>query len=160
MSSCLVFPLLSRLTDISYVHFKTISPEHSAVLSYYFNRLVEKVFKGEYKNLFSLLDYYPDSKPSLTSTYKIKSVHDFIQKQNQTKNFFGFNTKIFPYKVLCHFIGRISRINLRHVITGKHITGIPLSKIESDAIRFYTEYFAGRLEGQMQELSALINNDF
>jgi hypothetical protein len=160
LCACLTFPLLAKITDISYVHFKTISPEHAAVLSYYLNRLAEKVFKSEYKNLFSLLDYYPESQPSLNTTYKIKSIHEFLNIQNKTQDFFGFNTKILPHRMLCHYIGRVSRINFRHLLTGQKLTGIPLSKIESDMTQFYTRFFANQLNPQIEELIKLMNGDF
>ena len=160
LSLCLVFPLLSEMTKIPYVHFRTISPEHSIVLSYYLNRLLEYVFKTDYKNLFSLLDYYPESQPSLNTTYKIKAVHEFINIQDKMKNFYGFNTKMFPHMVICHYIGRISRINFSHLLNGKKLSGIPLSKIELDMIHFYTMYFSGNLKPQIDEISTLLNRSF
>ena len=160
LCSCLVFPILSNITKISYVHFKTISPEHSAVLSFYLNRLLEKVFKTEYKSLFSLLDYYPESQPSLNTTYKIKSIHEFISIQNVVKNFYGFNTKIFPHSIICHYIGRVSRINFTQLLTGRKLSGIPLSKVETDMIHFYTLFFSGQLQDKMDEMVHLMNGDF
>jgi len=156
----LIFPLLSKITQISYVHFKTISPEHAAVLSYYTNILLQKVFRSEFKNLFVLLDFYPLSAPSVSTTYKIKSIHEYIQKQNDTKNFYGFNTKILPHKVLCHFIGRVSRINFSNLVTGKRMTGIPLSKVEGDMINFYALFFSGQLQPKIDEMTTLMNEDF
>ena len=160
LSLCLVFPLLSQITKIPYVHFKAISPEHSVVLSYYLNRLLEQVFKPDYKNLFARLDYYPESQPSLNTTYKIKAVHEFINVQDKVKNFYGFNTKMFPHMVICHYIGRISRINFRHLLSGKRSQGIPLSKIESDMIHFYTMYFSGKLKPQIDKITVLLNRSF
>ena len=161
LCSCLVFPLLSKLTDISYVHFKTISPEHSAVLSYYLNRLLEKVFKSEYRNLFSLLDFYPESQPSSNTTYKIKSsVHEFISIQDKVKNFYGFNNKIFPHKILCHFVGRVSRINFTNLLTGRRLSGIPLSKVETDMVYFYTMLFSNKLQPKIDEMTTLMSLDF
>jgi len=160
LCACLVFPLLSQITKISYVNFKTISPEHSAVLSYYLNRLLERTFKAEFRNLFQLLDYYPESQPSINTTYKIKSIHEYISSQDKTKNFYGFNTKIFPHKILCHYIGRVSRINFKHLLTGQKLSGIPLSKVETDMIHFYTLFFAGKLQPKIDEMVVLMNNDF
>jgi len=160
LCSCLVFPLLSQITQISYVHFKTISPEHAAVLSYYLNRLLEKVFKTEYKSLFALLDFYPESQPSLSTTYKIKSIHEFIDAQDKTKDFFGFNTKIPPHKVICHFVGRVSRINFKNLLTGQKLSGIPLSKVETDMVHFYTLLFAGKMQSKVDEMTLLMNADF
>lgn len=160
LCSCLVFPLLSDITKISYVHFKTISPEHASVLSFYLSSLLKKVFKNEYKNLFSLLNYYPESQPSLNTTYKIKSIHDFISIQNNIQSFYGFNTKIFPHSIICHFVGRVSRINFTHLLTGRKLSGIPLSKVETDMIRFYTMFFSGNLQTQIDEMVYLMNGDF
>ncbi|MFW9871779.1 MAG: hypothetical protein ACFFG0_01670 [Candidatus Thorarchaeota archaeon] len=160
LCSCLVFPLLSQMTQISYVHFKTISPEHSAILSYYLNTLLQKVFKIDFKNMFQLLDFYPKQQPSMNTTYKIKSIHDFISTQDKTKNFYGFNTKMLPHKILCYYVGRVSRINFVHLLTGKELSGIPLSKVESDMVKFYTMFFAGKLQDKVEQMTALMNDDF
>jgi hypothetical protein len=160
LSSCLVFPLLSKMTHISYVHFRTISPEHSAILSFYLNRLLQQVFKVDFKSLFLLLDYYPRYQPSINTTYKIKAIHDFINLQDETKNFFGFTGKILPHKILCYYIGRVSRINFVHLLTGRELSGIPLSKIESDMINFYTMLFAGKLNNKISQMAALMNANF
>ena len=160
LCASLVFPLLSRMTDITYVHFKTISAEHAAVLSYYLNQLLIKTFKSDYKNLFQLLDYYPLTSPSINTTYKIKSIHEYIQTQNSLKSFYGFNTKSLPHKVLCHFVGRVSRINFCHLITGQKLSGIPLSKVEGDMIHLYTLLFSGNLDAKIEELTTHMNADF
>jgi hypothetical protein len=160
LCASLVFPFLSKMTGISYVHFKTISGEHAAVLSYYLNTLLNKVFKSDYRNLFQLLDYYPLTSPSINTTYKIKSIHQYIQAQNSEKSFFGFNTKTLPHRVLCHFVGRVSRINFCHLITGQKLSGIPLSKVESDMIHLYSQMFAGQIDDKINELTVLMNGDF
>jgi len=160
LSACLVFPILSKMTQISYVHFKTVSPEHSAVLSYYLNCLLQKVFKTDYKSLFALLDYYPESQPSMNTTYKIKSIHEFIGAQDKLQNFYGFNVKILPHKILCHFVGRVSRINFKHLLTGQKLSGIPLGKVETDMIHLYTKLFADDCENEINEMVTLMNNDF
>jgi hypothetical protein len=38
--------------------------------------------------------------------------------------------------------------------------GIPLSKIESGMIKFYTSYFSGGMEKQIKEMTKLMNADF
>jgi len=156
----LIFPVLSKMTKISYVHFKTISAEHSAVLSFYTNRLFQKVFKSDFKNLFSLLDYYPMTAPSINTTYKIKSIHEYIKASDNTQNFYGFNTKKLPHKALCHFVGRVSRINFCHLITGQKLSGIPLGKVESDMINFYIHLFSGEMDDKIDEMTTLMNADF
>lgn len=157
---CLVFPVLSRITSIPYYHFKTLSPEHSAVLSCYLHFMMKKVFKTDYKNLFALLDYYPTNPPALTTTYKIKLIHDYINMQNSVQDFYGFNTKKLPHRVLSYLVGRISRVNFCNVFDGEKLAGVPLSKIESDMIKFYTLFFSGGLDEELKKLAKTVNIDF
>ena len=160
LCSSVVFPVLSKITKIPYNHFKTISAEHAAVMSIYVQKLLRKVFKSDYKSLFSLLGYYPLTSPAISTTYKIKSIHEYIRTQDRANNFFGFGTKILPYTIMCHFVGVISRINLCNILDGKKLTGIPLSKIESDMVSFYTLNFAGKLENKFGEMISILNKDF
>lgn len=163
LSDCLVFPLLSRITNIPYFHFKTLSPEHSIVMSVYLQKLLVQVFKTEYADMFSMLNFYPTSQPSIATTYKIKNVNNdagFINVQDKTNNFFGFQTKILPYKIMSYFVGRTSRVNFFNIFDGKSYGGIPLSKIESNMVKFYTLYFSGRLDDKIEELSKLVDQDF
>ena len=156
----LVFPILSNMTGIPYHHFKTLSPEHASVISVYVQDLFRKVFSTDFKDLFSLLNFFPTRSPSLTTTYKIKSVHEYIQTQNEHKNFYGFNTKILPHSLLCHYIGRVSRVDFCDLLTGRKLGGIPLSKIETSMIHFFTLYFAGKLQPEIDSLTKLMNADF
>ena len=156
----LVFPLLSKMTNVPYHHFKTLSPEHAAVLSVYIQTVFRKIFGTEYKNMIALLNFFPLRSPSISTTYKIKSVHDYIQIQQETMNFYGFNTKILPHNLLCHYVGRVSRVDFCDLLTGKKMGGIPLSKIEQDMIRFYTLLFSGKLENEILEMTKLMNADF
>ena len=156
----LVFPLLSKMTNIPYHHFKTLSPEHAAVLSVYMQTLFRKIFGTEYKHMVALLNFFPLRSPSISTTYKIKSVHDYIQIQQETMNFYGFNTKILPHNLLCHYVGRVSRVEFCDLLSGNKMGGIPLSKIEQDMIRFYTLFFSGKLENEILEMTKLMNADF
>jgi hypothetical protein len=163
LSDCLVFPLLSRITNIPYFHFKTLSPEHSMVMSVYLQKLLLKVFKTEYSDMFSMLNFYPTSQPAIATTYKIKNVNNdtgFINVQDKTNNFFGFQTKILPYKIMSYFVGRTSRVNFYNIFDGKPYGGIPLSKIESNMVKFYTLYFSNQLNDKIEELSGLVDLDF
>jgi len=160
LCECFVFPVLSKITSIPYSHFRTLSPEHAAVLSVYTKSLLRRVFRGEYKHLISLLDYYPLTQPAIATSYTVKKVHEYISASNQQKNFYGFNTKILPHKILSYFVGRISRINFCHVVDGSKLTGIPLSKVELDMIKFYSVFFANKLESEMKQMHKLMNADF
>jgi hypothetical protein len=163
LSDCLVFPLLSKITNIPYFHFKTLSPEHSIVMSVYLQKLLQQVFHNEYSDMFSMLNFYPTSSPAVATTYKIKNVNNeagFINVQDKTNNFFGFQTKILPYKIMSYFVGRTSRVNFFNIFDGKPYGGIPLSKIESNMVKFYTLYFSGQLDDKIIELSKLVDLDF
>lgn len=159
LTECFVFPILSHITVVPYNHFRTISPEHAAVLSVYAKHLLKEVFKGEFKSLISLLGYYPLSPPAMATSYTVKKVHEYISMSNKYKNFFGFNTKILPHKALNYFVGRISRINFCNIMDGSRLSGIPLSKIELDMIKFYTLFFAGKLNSEMLQMKKLMNVD-
>jgi hypothetical protein len=156
----LTFPILSKMTDIPYHHFKTLSPEHAAVISIYLQELLRKSFGVDYKNLFRLLSYYPLKSPSLSTTYVIKAVHYYLGVQQEVLDFYGFKTKILPHKLLCHYVGRISRVDFCNVIDGTKLGGIPLSKVENDTILFYTKLFSNKLDGKIAEMTKNMNANF
>jgi hypothetical protein len=156
----LVYPILSQMTSIPYHHFKTLSPEHAIIISVYMQELFRNVFVTDFKDLFSLLNYFPTRSPSLSTTYIIKSIHEYLQAQEMSKDFFGFKTKILPHKLLCHYVGRISRIDFCDILTGKKLGGIPLSKIENSIIYFFSLYFAGAMEPSINQLRKMMNADF
>lgn len=160
LCECVVFPVLSKILDIPYGYFKTISPEHAAVLSVYTYNLMRKVFKGKFKTLISLLPYYPNEQPSLTTTYVLKNANLYINSFNEIKNFLGFKNKILLHHILCHFVGRVSRIDFVHVIDGNKLGGIPLSKTEEDIIEFFIMFFSNKLENEFREMSKMANSDF
>lgn len=160
LSECVVFPILAQVTSIPYRHFKTLSPEHTAVLSCYLHGILKKVFKTEYRSMFSLLDYFPLNAPAITTTYQVKLIHDYVNTQNRTQSFYGFNTKTLPYKILSFLVGRISRVNFCNIFDGSNLPGIPLSKIEADMIKFYSLLFSGGLKEDFTQISRLINSDF
>ncbi len=160
LSETLIYPILSKMTQIPYHHFKTLSPEHSAVISVYMQNLFRLAFSTDYKDLFALLNYYPTRSPSLTTTYKIKSVHEFIAAADKHQDFYGFNVKILPHTLLCHYVGRVSRVDFRDLLSGRKLGGIPLSKIEHSMIQFFTLYFANKMEDEIAVMTKLMNADF
>jgi hypothetical protein len=160
LSETLIYPILSKMTQIPYHHFKTLSPEHSAVISVYMQNLFRIAFSTDYKDLFALLNFYPTRSPSLTTTYKIKSVHEFIAATDKHQDFYGFNVKILPHTLLCHYVGRVSRVDFRDLLSGRKLGGIPLSKIEHSMIQFFTLYFANKMQPEIDIMTKLMNADF
>ncbi len=160
LCECFVYPLLSAITSIPYTHFMTLSPEHAAALSVYTQGLFKDIFKSEFKNLVSLLEFYPENQPAVATSYTIKKVHEYINTSNNLQSFFGFNTKILPHKILSYFVGRISRVNFHSILDGKPLSGIPLSKVELDMIKFYTMFFANQYEKEIKLMRKKMNLDF
>jgi len=157
----LIYPVLSVVTSIPYIHFKTLSPDHAIVLSVYTQNLLRKVFKiTEYKNLFSLLSYYPKKEIAVATTYKVKGMEDLIKVSQSVNSFFGFKSKLLFANILGYFIGRISRVNFVNIFDGNELTGVPLSKIESEMIQFYTMLFGGKLDEEFNKMKKLIYQDF
>jgi hypothetical protein len=160
LAQCLIYPLLSKITDVTYIHFNTLSPEYAAPITFYTHSLLKKVFKGNYREIFNLLDYYPTKQPSTFTTYRIKDYDSFVATFNKYKSFFGFvNTEVF-FESLCFHVGRIARVNWRHLITGDNKEGgLPMSAIESEIIDFYVRYFSGNLSDEIAKLQDLYNEN-
>ena len=157
----LVYPVLSKVTKIPYVHFKSLSPDHAIVLSVYAQNLLRKVFKiTEYRNLFSLLSYYPKKDMAVATTYKVKTMDDFIKVSESVNSFFGFKSKLLFGNMLGYFIGRISRVNFVNIFDGNELEGVPLSRIETEMIQFYTILFAGKFEEEFEKMRKLMYSDF
>lgn len=157
----LVYPILSKITKIPYGHFKTLSPEHAIVLSVFVQNLLKNVFGNEeYGHLFSMLNYFPKTQPSLITTYKLKNIQSFISIANRINNFFGFETKVLLGEMLGNFVGKISRANFSNIFDGKDLVGIPVGRIESEMIQFYTLLFSDKLESEFGKMRGLMIAEF
>ena len=49
LSDYFIFPILSKVTGIPYNHFKTLSPDHTILLSVYIQKILRNVFKNNYR---------------------------------------------------------------------------------------------------------------
>jgi hypothetical protein len=156
LAQCMVYPILSKITDVTYIHFNTLSPDHAAPITYYIHSLLNKVFKGSFKETFSLLDYYPTKQPSSYTTYKIKDYEFFNHSFRKYESFFGFNNTQVFFEMLCFHVGRIARVNWKHLITGDSKDGgLPMATIEREMIDFYVRYFSGNLNDEIERLQGL-----
>lgn len=161
LTESIVFPVLSKMTEIPYQHMKILSPEHTAVISVYMQYLFRKAFGGaNYPTIFSLLNYYPKRQPSVETTYTIKQAHYFNTIQNELQNFFGFNNKILAHKLMSYFIGRSSRIENIDILTGKSLGGLPLRDLELEMILFFSNLFANKLDKEIIKMTQYMNADF
>lgn len=158
---CLTYPVLSKITNIPYHHYvSTLSSENAAVISYYLNTLMVKYFpSNKFHELFLMLRYYTTRDVSDTTTYKLKDINTHFENYNKLKNFFGFNTKYLPYNIVSYFIGRMSRIPLYEIMSGKKWIGVPLSKIETDAIEFFSLYFANKFTSEFDKIKIELESE-
>jgi hypothetical protein len=85
---------------------------------------------------------------------------DFIKTTQKYDNFFGFKSKLLFGNMLGYFIGRISRVEFSSIFDGNELAGIPLSKIESEMIQFYTMLFAGQFDQEFDSMKYLMYKDF
>jgi hypothetical protein len=150
------------MTLIPYHNFKTIPADQAAVLSFYLNTLLQKIFKNDFQFVFTLLDFYPANLPSYNTTYSItqKNKDQFISDYGKTKNFYGFNNLIIEHDAISHFIGRTTRLSFEHLLTGKKATGIQSSKVETDMSQLLLMFFSGKLDYKIKKLAELLNKDF
>lgn len=162
LCECLTFPILSKVTGVPYEHFKTLSPEHCIVLSTYLQTLLKRVFTNEYESLFEMMSYYPKKASVVHTTYKMKlsNLKEQFLPQMNSCTFLKFNDKVYLHEILSFFVGRVARVDFVDALSGKELPGLPLSKIESDAIKFYSLWFSGKLEKEMNEVRTLLNLDF
>jgi len=154
---CLTFPLISKICDIPYYHMKTISASHSCILSLYLYKLLtEKNITphNKFHDFFEILNYGVIKNPAVSTTFQIKYGEHFINLANEFNNFYTFKNKTILHKVICHFIGVISRnkngyINL---YTGEIRDGFSVNKLESSLIEFYIYLFAGKFDDTIDKI--------
>ena len=158
---CITFPILSRVLNIPYTHFKALDPSHSTILSIFLKNVLSKVF-SDYKTMLMLMEYYPTKKPSIEITYSIKDIGYFVNLQREMGNFFfGFKSgEMVSNDIMRHFIGKTSRLRLVNTITGEDLSGVPLSKLENEMIHFLTLFFSGKLDTEMRKMKKMIISYF
>jgi hypothetical protein len=161
LTETLVYPILSKMTGIPYQHFKTLSPPQAAFISKYIQKLLIKVFGSDYEKTFNLLEYYPEIRPSVSTTYILKANNYYLDLRNEVEDFFGFKLKTgIPHKFICHFIGRIPRTKFVKLVDGTSMGGIPLTTIEKEVTHFFVNLFAGNLDSKIKKMTKLMNADF
>lgn len=140
--TCLVYPLLSKLTNIPYRYFRTLNSEQSIVLSAYMKHLLTRTFRDNFKNLFHLLECYPEKGVPDTTSYKMQFIPDFVNLFEKIRDCMGFDTCVYQGNIYLYIIGRLARIKFANTYTHKRFN-VNMMKVEADAIQYYTYYFAG-----------------
>lgn len=158
----LVFPILAKLTNIPYIHFKSLQPETSAMLSVYIKYLLSKAFNN-FDTLFQLLDCYPD--PSYTvpvkTTYKVKDdlVHVFVNEYNRLKNYQGFDQCHNQRCLYEQIIGKTFGTKFLNILTGDPVY-YDRKKLEKDVVMFYTYFFAEKIDNYFAIMLAELKKSF
>ena len=158
----LVFPILSKLTNIPYIHFKSLHAETSAMLSIYIKYLLSKAFNN-FDILFQLLDCYPD--PAYTvpvkTTYKIKDdlVSVFVNEYNRLKNYQGFDQCHNQRCLYEQIIGRTFGTKFLNILTGDPVY-YDRKKFEKDVIMFYTYFFAEKIDNYFAKMLGELKKSF
>lgn len=150
-STYITYPILSKVLDIPYRHFLTLSVSNSYMLNILVYSLLSDEFKKEFPVLSKMLLYYNKLRPILKTTYKVKNI-DVLTESFDT--FFGFKNYETPYDLYSSIIGKISRNTYASFTNNnQEILNFPLAKLEVDIIKFYNEYFRnGGFENMYNEL--------
>jgi hypothetical protein len=141
-SNYVTYPILSKVLDIPYRHFLTLSVSNSYLLNLLLYYLLSEDFKKKYPILSKMLLYYNKQKPILKTTYKVKSIDIFTETLG---TFLSFKNNITPYDFYSSVVGKLSRNCYASFVNEQEILNFPLAKLEVDIIRFYNDYFDNRL---------------
>lgn len=139
----ITYPILSKVLDIPYRHFLTLSVSNSYLLNILLFYLLPDEFKNQYSVLSRMLLYYNKQKPILKTTYKVKNIDIFTETAGTFLSFKNYNT---PYDFFSQVIGKMSRNSYSSFLNDQEIVNFPLAKLEIDIIKFYNKYFDNTLD--------------
>lgn len=154
-SNYITYPILSKVLDIPYRHFTTLSVSNSYLLNLLLHSLLSDEFKNKYPVLSRMLLYYNKERPILKTTYKIKNIDIFTESIG---TFLTFKNNITPYDFYSGVIGKISRNIYSSFVNDQEIINFPLTKLEVDIIQFYNDYFDNRLDDLFNDLRKKIDS--
>jgi len=106
---------------------------------------------------FEILDYGVLKEPSVSTTFRIKYAEAYINKTNMY-SFYGFKSKIILHRLICHFIGVMSRckdgyMNLK---TGEIRDGFSINNLELEVIDFFIKFCAGKFEDEIAKIRKIL----
>ena len=150
----ITFPILSKVLDIPYRHFLTISVNNSYLLNILLFYYLPQEFKDKYPMLSKMLLFYNKDKPILKTTYKIKNIQTFTKTMG---TFLSFKNNMAAYDFYSNVIGKLSRNMYSNFLNNQEIVNFPLAKLETNIIEFYNDYFDNRLENLYKQLREKID---
>jgi len=134
----ITYPILSKVLDIPYRHFLTISVSNSYLLNILLFYYLPQEFKDKYSMIAKMLLYYNKEKPIIKTTYKIKNIQIFTKTLG---TFLSFKNNMAAYDFYSNVIGKLSRNTYSNFLNNQEIINFPLAKLETNIIEFYNEYF-------------------
>ena len=151
----ITYPIMSKVLDIPYRHFLTLSVSNAYLLNLLLHDLLPEDFKNQYPVLSRMLLYYNKQKPILKTTYKVKNIDVFTETLG---TFLSFKNNITPYDFYSSVIGKLSRNTYASFVNDQEIVNFPLAKLEVDIIKFYNDYFDNRHETLFDGLREKVDN--
>jgi hypothetical protein len=155
ISECITYPILSKILDIPFRHFQTLSISTSYMLNILLYNLMEgTIFDTKYSTIKRLLLYHNTHKPIVKTSYKIKNLNKFFETFD---HFLGFKNKTSVYQIYSSLIGKIVKNEYVDFITGNPISNLPIQQIETSIIDFYNKYFSGKLDDEFEKIRQKID---
>lgn len=158
VSECITYPILSKLLDIPYRHFLTLSVTTSYVLNALLFKLMEDTyFEENYPCIRKILLYHNTHRPITKTSYKIKNLMHFI---GSFDHFLGFKNRATVNDIYSQLIGRITKNEYIDFITGNIVPNFQVSQLETEFIDLYNKYFSGKLDEHLDVLRQKIDIHF
>jgi len=185
-------PIISKVLQVPYRQLLSIPPKHIVLLGQFVRELSEDIFKDKFPFLYEMLISVPKDVDEFLnqlistaisddllsnvngksykkkdtiyvtatkSSYKIRNIQLLL---NNKETIFGFESKIFKYKLFSSICGIISasKRNLVSVITGKPITKITNSQLECEVINFFSQLYSGKLDSTFEYLTKKADTEY
>lgn len=158
ISECITFPILSKILDIPFRHFQTLSISTSYILNVLLYNLMDNTYFSEnYPWLRRILLYHNIQRPITKTSYKIKNLNKFFETFD---NFLGFKNRTSVYQIYSLLIGKITKNEYVDFLTGNQISNFPIYQIEKEIVDFYNKYFSGKLDEELDKIRQKIDLRF
>ena len=153
ISTYVTFPIMSKVLDIPYRHFSTISAEHGYLLNVLLYHILPADFKEEFPTICEFLLNYNKNRAIIKTTYRLKNADEFYESFSTFKGFKCFD---FPMDFYASVVGKIAR-NEYSSLKNQQEVSIPLAKLESDIIKLYNAVFGENMDEFLKDLEGKID---
>jgi len=138
----IIAPILSKFIGIKYKDLLKLSPKIIAAISFYLGNLLKPLCNYKFNSLFGLSAFYPESKVSESTSYRLSNVSHFI---NSTLNISRDDlihiggSRIKLVRIIEDFIGKMKTgtVKYRNILTGQYMQNIYFGQIEEETIDYW-----------------------